>query len=665
MPYLDGLPPAALVTSTDIVAIDQGGKPGIPGTATTRKATVSQILVGQPIGGASVASVALLRASTVLTLAAGLVYVTGYYPGTTIGGGVFLVSLDTTSADNGGTIIVDASGRRWYREKTDGQPISILEYGAVSGESDSSVKINHALANEAAISFPPGFTFNILSQLNVPTTCWRIDGQGAIISGPGTDISGGTPGNLVDGFVFTHFNQDGSLIDPNPAIYNLPNFKNLRSCVVLNDAAFINVTVGNVIFCTNAFQLNAVGTGLHSYLVEVQLSHCTVELTTATYDIHINTSSTLGMQGCSFTGFYSASNQYWIKYNFDTTGVVVINNSFECVVVDGNNPPANPAYSIYANLLAPGNGNNHYSVPGGFVNFSLANHILNIEGPPGGVNVIEAQSFQGVDPDIMGWDGFAPAGPRTTADGGGAGLIVHISPTGNDTTGHGSAVAPYLTIAGALSHIQNVDLMATSVTIQLANGTYAGAATYRPIGGADCRSIINIAGNIASPGSVILTGGITVAESGAYVVLSGMTITNLGVVSGSNATVVIGQKVVIGQMNAGVAQLTAANGGQIIIASNYTVSGGGLSHITVQDAGQIALPAPAVATFSGTPAYTGATVTGVRCGTANLIGWTFSGAVTGIRYAVAFGGGVDTGTTTPNTTIPGNVNGTNNGGWAN
>lgn len=44
MPYLDGLPVAPTVSGTDIIAVDQGGTPGLAGTATTRQTTVSAIL---------------------------------------------------------------------------------------------------------------------------------------------------------------------------------------------------------------------------------------------------------------------------------------------------------------------------------------------------------------------------------------------------------------------------------------------------------------------------------------------------------------------------------------------------------------------------------------------------------------------------------------------
>jgi hypothetical protein len=62
MPYLDGLPAAVSVSSSDIIAIDQGGTPGVPGTATTRRATVAQLGLG-----ASVQSV--VGATGIITLA--------------------------------------------------------------------------------------------------------------------------------------------------------------------------------------------------------------------------------------------------------------------------------------------------------------------------------------------------------------------------------------------------------------------------------------------------------------------------------------------------------------------------------------------------------------------------------------------------------------------
>lgn len=49
MPFLDGLPVATVVNPTDVIALDQGGTTGVPGSAITRQATV-QLLLGTGTG---------------------------------------------------------------------------------------------------------------------------------------------------------------------------------------------------------------------------------------------------------------------------------------------------------------------------------------------------------------------------------------------------------------------------------------------------------------------------------------------------------------------------------------------------------------------------------------------------------------------------------------
>lgn len=181
MPYLDGLPPASSVNSSDIVAIDQGGTPGIAGTATTRRATIAQITAAAVIGGATLANISALRAATMAALPASLVYVTGYYAGADGGEGPFWLSADTTSADNGGTIIVDASGRRWYRE-TGSSPYSVIWFGA-KGDSttDDFTAIQAAIhtGKQVYLPVPSGANYKISASL----VC---DNAGQLITGAGT-----------------------------------------------------------------------------------------------------------------------------------------------------------------------------------------------------------------------------------------------------------------------------------------------------------------------------------------------------------------------------------------------------------------------------------------------------------------------------------------------
>lgn len=49
MPYIDGLPLATSVNLSDVIMVDQGGTVGIPGTATTRQATVAMFASGSGV----------------------------------------------------------------------------------------------------------------------------------------------------------------------------------------------------------------------------------------------------------------------------------------------------------------------------------------------------------------------------------------------------------------------------------------------------------------------------------------------------------------------------------------------------------------------------------------------------------------------------------------
>ena len=87
------------------------------------------------------------------------VTVSGYAAPADGGGGIFVVNAaDTTSADNGGTIIVDSVGRRWYR-LTSGTTYSVLWFGAKGdGTTDDTTSIYAAFTAAAGrvLAFPPG-----------------------------------------------------------------------------------------------------------------------------------------------------------------------------------------------------------------------------------------------------------------------------------------------------------------------------------------------------------------------------------------------------------------------------------------------------------------------------------------------------------------------------
>ncbi len=75
----------------------------------------------------SVESVAKLRATTLPTDT--ILYLEGFHSRGDGGEGMFQFHASDTTSDNGGTIIPDAAGHRWYRA-TNGQPYSVKWFGA-------------------------------------------------------------------------------------------------------------------------------------------------------------------------------------------------------------------------------------------------------------------------------------------------------------------------------------------------------------------------------------------------------------------------------------------------------------------------------------------------------------------------------------------------------
>ena len=93
----------------------------------------------------------------------------GYYSNGDGGGGDFRYdSTDTTSADNGGTIIVAASGARLKRIITG--PVNIKAWGAIGDAStDNAAVFRKAVTNTPNLFVPAG-TFNVSGEIAIPST---------------------------------------------------------------------------------------------------------------------------------------------------------------------------------------------------------------------------------------------------------------------------------------------------------------------------------------------------------------------------------------------------------------------------------------------------------------------------------------------------------------
>lgn len=158
-PYNGSQPPVTLqllplpVQDTDVLVVQRVGDNIVRGATALNLKTYTN--------GSVVNSIAALRAATTTTVPVSVITVGGYYSAGGGGGGPFVVNAaDVSSADNGGTIIVDASGRRWYSIFS--WPISLQQFGAkCDGVTNDTAAVQTAInwvnsLGGGALSLPPG-----------------------------------------------------------------------------------------------------------------------------------------------------------------------------------------------------------------------------------------------------------------------------------------------------------------------------------------------------------------------------------------------------------------------------------------------------------------------------------------------------------------------------
>jgi hypothetical protein len=130
-------------------------------------------------------TIAALRAYAGVTMP--LFYVVGYYAPGDGGDGLFAyVATDTASADNGGTIIVDAAGRRWHRESS-GDPVRACWFGAKGdGSTDDTAALRAAItacgSGTLELQGNAGDTFMVSGVLTISQPHLTIYGPSATIT---------------------------------------------------------------------------------------------------------------------------------------------------------------------------------------------------------------------------------------------------------------------------------------------------------------------------------------------------------------------------------------------------------------------------------------------------------------------------------------------------
>lgn len=240
-------------------------------------------------------------------------------------------------------------------------------------------------------------------------------------------------------------------------------------------------------------------------------------------------------------------------------------------------------------------------------------------------------------------------------------LNLFVSPSGNDAANTGlSSASPFQTIQKAINIAYlNYDTQGNSITINLANGTYAGGVSIAStmLGNGN----LNIVGNTSSPTSVVVSttnAHAVFVSNGANVGVSGFTVAASGTVSGLGAAGLAanpgGVINILGSMNFSSCSGPHmwADGGNFNVLSSYTIAGGASAHMYSTYGGLILTGTGISVTLSGTPNYGGGFAAADHCGVMNVRA-TYTGSSTGPRYAVSSNGVIDAGSTV----FPGSVAG--------
>lgn len=200
------LPPAA-ERAGQFLAFDSTGQPtvavAVGGTVIVSAAMQPVLAAGTLVGAAyqmgvttNFPTIAALRGNGITSL---YCYVAGHSTGADGGEGPFWKNAaDTTSADNGGTIIVDGIGQRWYREEGGALP-SVKWFGATGdGTTDDTVAIQAcedyygSLGSLSTVQFPAGtYLIGVTGIAKADNVSWRGAGPGASILriAPGTSLN--------------------------------------------------------------------------------------------------------------------------------------------------------------------------------------------------------------------------------------------------------------------------------------------------------------------------------------------------------------------------------------------------------------------------------------------------------------------------------------------
>lgn len=235
----------------------------------------------------------------------------------------------------------------------------------------------------------------------------------------------------------------------------------------------------------------------------------------------------------------------------------------------------------------------------------------------------------------------------------------NVSTTGNDTSDGLTTATAFLTVQAAVNAALALDFNGFTVTIQVADGTYADRVVVSGLGvGQGGPENLIIQGNMTTPANVVFnynaTGSVICARAlyGGMFCIQGVSFSNnsgcVASLQSAGTSIIQVQNCLFGTSNY---QLYAHSSGVIEIIGSYGINGGAAVHIEAESTGVVLYRASGVTvTLTGTPAFSSAFVRAYTLGYIEAAyAPTFTGAATGQRYNAAvngvingFGGGSST-----------------------
>lgn len=249
-------------------------------------------------------------------------------------------------------------------------------------------------------------------------------------------------------------------------------------------------------------------------------------------------------------------------------------------------------------------------------------------------------------------------------------LDLYVAPTGSDTNDGLTPGTAFATPQAAWNYIMTrLDLGAQTVTVHLADGTYAYLYMYGQPVGAQNPYAITFTGNAANPAAVIIAGNNVPAISlvNTTAIFSHLTVQATSI-DGNGLRVFQGAEAYFADLHfgpCGGAHIVSAFGGIAVATGAYSIVGGAPAHFQVSNGGFMtpaggAANPPFAISLVGTPAFSSAFAAVDTGGLINFgrAGYSFTGSgATGKRFTADTTGIIRTASGGPNF-FPGSIAGT-------